>query len=143
MTFDDVMKRLQPLAELVASNRPQKVILGDINGSTEIVRTGHLDSEKKFISRINDHCDQFSDYSTNGCLCASSSNSNSQTELGDMARRNSTNNNHKPKKQRLKYSVELMTPTTTSKRRKQLMTKMQYLWGKCHIKGVKCDVWSE
>ena len=57
MAFDDAIKYLQPLAELVASYRRQKVILGGMNGSTEIMRSGQLDSEEKLISTMNKHCD--------------------------------------------------------------------------------------
>ena len=72
MTLLDSMKQLQPLATILASHPHQKAMIEGNNGLTEIVRTWQLHSEEKFFSRVNEHCEHFSDYVTNGCLCAAS-----------------------------------------------------------------------
>ena len=78
MTLNDAMKHLQPLADLAASRVHQKSILGSINGLAEIERTGQLDYAEKLIIRINDHCEQFSNWNASSCVLGASSASISQ-----------------------------------------------------------------
>ena len=72
---------------------------------------------------MSEHCKQFSKYDVSVCLLGASSASIYQEELSDMERQNNTNNTHKPKNQRIGYSVELMTPTKSSEKRKTTFDK--------------------
>ena len=155
MSYNEAMKHLQPLAEMLASHKHQKVILGGINGLVEIVRSGQLDTKEKFTDRMEEHCEQFSNYNVDGYLMATSQPTSDDTtnsgvgvvsSLGDMTRRNAGGNSHKPRTSRIKPGSEAASaaPSTSKQGGKTVDEKFCSVCDeKGHIKGAKCSVWSQ